>query len=93
MVVILIICLVIIGILGYKLYSKKEVDNSLLNEYNEQLNNIKKDIAFNKEALHQYESKLLDVRIKANTEYQKLTDMRNQLDSAQTSLTDARDEY
>lgn len=93
MIAILIVCLVIIGVLGYKLYSKKEVDNSLLNEYNEQLNNIKKDIAFNKEALHQYESKLLDVRIKANTEYQKLTDMRNQLDSAQTSLTDARDEY
>ena len=93
MVAILIVCLIIIGILGYKLYQKKEVDNLLLNEYNEQLNNIKKDITFNKEALHQYESKLLDVRIKANTEYQRLTDMRNQLDSAQTSLMDARDEY
>jgi hypothetical protein len=28
-----------------------------------------------------------------NIEQQKLTDMRNQLDSAQTSLADARDEY
>lgn len=87
-------CLIlIIGFLGFKLYQKNDIDNSLLNEYNEQLNNIKKDISFNKEALNQYESKLLDVQIKANTERQKLIDMRNQLDSAQTSLADARDEY
>lgn len=93
MVVVLILCLIIIGFLGYKLYQKKEIDNSLLNEYHEQLDNVKKDIAFNKKELNQYESKVLDLQIKANTEYQRLIDMRNQLDSAQTSLTDARDEY
>lgn len=40
-----------------------------------------------------YESKLVDVQIKVNTEKQKLTDLYNELDSAQTSLHDARDEY
>ena len=93
MIYLLIVCFIVIGFLGYKLYQKNEVDQERLDEYQEQLQSIKNDISFNKEALDQYESKLLDLRIKTNTEYQKLTDMRNQLDSAKTSLADARDEY
>ena len=93
MVVILIICLVIIGVLGYQLYQKKTVDTQLVDEYKEQINDIKKELGHNKETLEQYRGKLLDTQIKVNTERQKLTDLYNQLDSAQTSLKDARDEY
>ena len=93
MIAILIVCLIIIGVLGYLLYQKRQVDQGLLNEYNRQLEEAKDQVSFQKKALSAYESKLLDTTIKYNTEYQKLTDIRNQLDSAQTSLTDARAEY
>lgn len=93
MVVVLIICLIIIGFLGYKLYQKQQVDTQLLDEYHEQAANLKQELNFDKEALEQYRSKLLDIQIKVNTEQQKLTDMYNSLDSAKTSLADARDEY
>ena len=86
-------CLIIVGFLGVKLFQKRQIDQALLNEYNEQLKEIKEKIASEKEALTQYESKLLDTQIKCNTERNLLTDIRNQLDSATTSLTDARDEY
>lgn len=93
MVVVLIICLIIIGVLGYQLYQKKTIDTQLVDEYKEQINDIKKELSHDKEALEQYRGKLLDTQIKVNTERQKLTDLYNQLDSAQTSLTDARAEY
>ena len=93
MIAILIICLIIIGVLGYLLYQKRQIDLGLLDEYNRQLEEAKDQVGFQKKALSAYESKLLDTTIKYNTEYQKLTDIRNQLDSAQTSLADARDEY
>ena len=93
MIAILIVCLIIIGVLGYLLYQRRQVDQDLLDEYNRQLEETKDQVSFQKKALSAYESKLLDTTIKYNTEYQKLTDIRNQLDSAQTSLTDARDEY
>lgn len=93
MVVVLILCLVIIGFLGYQLYQKKTVDTQLVDEYKEQIKDVKEELNHNKEALEQYRGKLLDTQIKVNTERQKLTDLYNQLDSAQTSLTDARDEY
>jgi len=35
----------------------------------------------------------MDIQLRVNTEKQKLTDMYNSLDSAKTSLSDARDEY
>ena len=93
MVVVLIICLIIIGFLGYKLYQKQLVDTSLLDEYHDQAKQLKEQLNFDKEALEQYRSKLLDTQVKVNTEQQKLTDLYNQLDSVQTSLVDARDEY
>ena len=93
MIAILIVCLIIIGVLGYLLYQRRQVDQDLLDEYNRQLEETKDQVSFQKKALSAYESKLLDTTIKYNTEYQKLTDIRNQLDSAQTSLADARDEY
>ena len=93
MIAILIVCLVIIGVLGYLLYQRRQVDQGLLDEYNRQLEETKDQVSFQKKALSAYESKLLDTTIKYNTEYQKLTDIQNQLDSAQTSLADARDEY
>ena len=93
MVVILIICLIIIGFLGYKLYQKKEVDDSLLTEYHAQLSNIKNDIMLNKQELDQYNRRAIELQLQVNTEQQRLADIRNQLDSTQTSLTDARDEY
>ena len=93
MIAILSVCLVIIGVLGYLIYQKRQVDLGLLDEYNRQLEEAKDQVSFQKKALNAYESKLLDTTIKYNTEYQKLTDARNQLDSVQTSLTDARDEY
>lgn len=93
MVIVLIICLVIIGVLGYQLYQKKTVDTQLVDEYKEQINDVKKELSHNKEALEQYRGKLLDTQIEVNTERQKLTNLYNQLDSAQTSLKDARDEY
>ena len=93
MIAILIVCLIIIGVLGYLLYQKRQINLDLLDEYNRQLEETKDQIDFQKKALNAYESKLFDTTIKYNTEYQKLTDIRNQLDSAQTSLVDARDEY
>ena len=93
MVVVLILCLIIIGFLGYKLYQKQSVNTQLLDEYHEQAVKLKEELNFDKEALEQYRSKLLDVQIKVNTERQKLTDIYNSLDSAKTSLADARDEY
>lgn len=93
MIVVLIICLIIIGFLGYQLYQKKIIDTQLVDEYQEQIKNVKEELDYNKEALEQYRGKLVDTQIKVNTERQKLTDLYNQLDSAQTSLKDARDEY
>ena len=93
MVALIIVCLVIIGFLGYKLYQKKTIDTQLVNEYQNQVAQVKEELRVDKEALSSYQSKLLDIQIKVNTERQKLTDLYNQLDSAQTSLTDARTEY
>ena len=64
-----------------------------MNEYQTQLQKVKEQLDFDKEALNQYNGKLVDVRIKVNTEQQKLTDLYNQLDSVQTSLQDSREEY
>lgn len=93
MIYLLIILIIIIGFLGFKLYQKNTIDTQLLDDYQQQLKEIKEHLDFDKKALNEYQSKLLDIQIKVNAEQQKLTDMRNQLDSAQTSLTDARDEY
>lgn len=93
MIYLLIILIIIIGFLGFKLYQKNTIDTQLLDDYQQQLKEIKEHLDFDKKALSDYQSKLLDIQIKVNAEQQKLTDMRNQLDSAQTSLTDARDEY
>ena len=93
MVALIIVCLVIIGFLGYKLYQKKTIDTQLADEYQNQIAQVKEELRVDKEALSSYQSKLLDIQIKVNTERQKLTDLYNQLDSAQTSLTDARAEY
>lgn len=93
MVIVLILCLIIIGFLGYKLYQKQSVDTQLLDEYHEQAAKLKKELNFNEEALEQYRSELMDIQLRVNTERQKLTDMYNSLDSAKTSLSDARDEY
>ena len=93
MIYLLIILIIIIGFLGFKLYQKSTIDTQLRDDYQQQLEEIKEHLDFDKKALNDYQSKLLDIQIKVNTEQQKLTDMRNQLDSAQTSLTDARDEY
>ena len=93
MVALIIVCLVIIGFLGYKLYQKKTIDTQLADEYQNQVAQVKEELRVDKEALSSYQSKLLDIQVKVNTERQKLTDLYNQLDSAQTSLTDARTEY
>ena len=41
MIAILIICLIIIGVLGYLLYQKRQVNLDLLDEYNRQLEEAK----------------------------------------------------
>lgn len=93
MVALIIVCLVIIGFLGYKLYQKKTIDTQLADEYQNQVAQVKEELRLDKEALDGYQHKLLDIQIKVNTERQRLTDLYNQLDSAKTSLTDARAEY
>ena len=93
MVALIIVCLVIIGFLGYKLYQKKTIDTQLVDEYQNQVAQVKEELQVDQEALSSYQSKLLDIQVKVNTERQKLTDLNNQLDSAQTSLADARVEY
>jgi len=93
MIYLLIILVIIIGFLGFKLSQKNTIDTQLLDDYQQQLKEIKEHLDSDKKALNDYQSKLLDIQIKVNAEQQKLTDMRNQLDSAQTSLIDARDEY
>ena len=93
MIYLFIICLIIIGFLGVKLYQKKTIDTQLINEYQAQVQKIKEQLDSDQKALNQYNSKLVDVRIKVNTEQQKLTDLYNQLDSVETSLKDSRDEY
>ena len=64
-----------------------------MDEYQTQIQKVKEQLDSDQEVLNQYTSKLLDVRIKVNTEQQKLTDLYNQLDSVETSLKDSRDEY
>lgn len=93
MIAILIVCLIVIGVLGYLLYQKHQVDQDLLNEYNRQLEETKDQISFQKKALSAYESKLLDTTIKYNTEYQKLTSAREQLENCQNATSKARQEY
>lgn len=93
MVALIIVCLVIVGFLGYKLYQKKTIDTQLVDEYQNQVAQVKEELQVDKEALSDYQSKLLDIQVKVKTEQQKLTDLCNQLDSAQTSLADARVEY
>ena len=93
MIYVIIICLVIIGFLGVKLYQKKVVDTQLIDEYQTQIQKVKEQLDSDQKALNQYNSKLVDIRIKVNTEQQKLTDLYNQLDSVETSLQDSREEY
>lgn len=93
MIAILIICLIIIGVLGYLLYQKRQVNLDLLDEYNRQLEEAKDQVGFQKKALSAYESKLLDTTIKYNTEYQKLANAREQLESCQNATSKARQEY
>ena len=93
MLYLLIICLIIIGFLGYKLFQKFQVDKSLLNEYNHQLEEVKDQVGFQKRALDAYESKLLDTTIKYNTEYQKLTQAREQLADCEAANTKAIQAY
>lgn len=93
MVSLIIVCLVIIGFLGYKLYQKKIIDTQLVNEYQNQVAQVKEELRVDQEELSSYQNKLLDIQVKVNAEQQKLTDLCNQLDSAQTSLADARVEY
>lgn len=93
MVVILILCLIIIGFLGYQLYQKKAIDTQLVDEYKEQAAKLKEELNVNEKALEQYRNKLMDIQLRVNAEQQKLTNMYNSLDSAKTSLLDARDEY
>ena len=93
MIAILIVCLIIIGVLGYLLYQKRQINLDLLDEYNRQLEETKDQIDFQKKALNAYESKLLDTTIKYNTEYQKLTNAREQLENCQTATSKARQEY
>ena len=93
MLYLLIICLIIIGFLGYKLFQKFQIDKSLLNEYNHQLEEVKDQVGFQKKALDAYESKLLDTTIKCNTEYQKLTQTREQLADCEAANTKAIQAY
>ena len=93
MIYVIIICLVIIGFLGVKLYQKKVVDTQLIDEYQTQIQKVKEQLDSDQKALNQYNSKLVDIRIKVNTEQQKLTDLYNQLDSVETSLQESREEY
>lgn len=89
----LIISIIIIGILGFKLYQKQKIDKTLLEEYQTQLICLKNSIQLNKENLNEIEKKLSDAEIKTNTEYQNLMFIREQIENAQASLSDARDEY
>lgn len=93
MIYLLIILVIIIGILGFKLYQKQKIDKSLLEEYQTQLICLKNGIQLNKENLNQIEKKLSDAEIKTNTEYQNLMFIREQIENAQASLSDAKDEY
>lgn len=93
MIYVIIICLVIIGFLGVKLYQKKVIDTQLIDEYQTQIQKIKEQLDSDQKTLNQYNSKLVDIRIKVNTEQQKLTDLYNELDNVETSLKDSRDEY
>ncbi len=93
MIYVIIICLVIIGFLGVKLYQKKVIDTQLIDEYQTQIQKVKEQLDSDQKTLNQYNSKLVDIRIKVNTEQQKLTDLYNELDSVETSLKDSRDEY
>lgn len=93
MVALIIVCLVIIGFLGYKLYQKKTIDTQLVDEYQNQVAQVKEELRVDKEALSSYQSKLLDIQVKVNAEQKKLTDLYNQLDSTKTDLADARVEY
>lgn len=45
MIYVLIVCLIIIGFLGYKLYQKQKIDKEELQLYNQQLKQVKQDVA------------------------------------------------
>ena len=93
MIILLILCLIIIGILGYQLYQKKQVDNGLLESYQNQLEETKQQLDFDKRTLECYRTELLDVQIKTNTEKQQLRSMREQAKECEQRMNEAQREY
>ena len=93
MIVLLILCLIVIGILGYQLYQKKQIDNGLLESYQNQLEETKQQLDFDKRTLECYRTELLDVQIKTNTEKQQLRSMREQAKECEQRMNEAQREY
>ena len=93
MIVLLILCLIVIGILGYQLYQKKQIDKGLLESYQNQLEEINQQLDLNKRTLECYRTELLDVQIKTNTEKQQLRSMREQAEECERRMNEAQREY
>lgn len=93
MIILLILCLIIIGILGYQLYQKKQIDKGLLESYQNQLEETKQQLDFDKKTLECYRTELLDVQIKTNTEKQQLRSMREQAKECEQRMNEAQREY
>ena len=93
MIYLLIICFIIIGFLGYKLYRRNEIDTVAIDEFKAELTQLKEDIKKDQKILDLYEGKLLDLQIKCNTERNHLETARTQLDDCEKQLKSAQASY
>lgn len=79
-------CLIIIGILGYKLYQKVEVDKEKLQIYQRQLDDLQQSIEYDKEEEKKLLHTLVDLRLESATK-------RNDMVQAEDRCRRARAEY
>lgn len=93
MLYVIILCLIIIGFLGYKLYQKQKIDKQELQDYQLQLKILKQDISnnwaeFNLSSQNLHEANLALKAAKKETDYEKY-----KLEECRKDLTAALDVY
>lgn len=98
MIYVLIVCLIIIGFLGYKLYQKQKIDKEELQLYNQQLKQVKQDVTNAWTDFHLASQNLETAnntlkRAKEETEYEKykLEECKKDLQAAMDVYQDLTD--
>ena len=93
MIYLLIVCIIIIGFLGYKLFTRQKIDNDALQVYTEQIATLQDSIDKKREAYSAWEGKLLDITIRCNTERNHLNAAQEQLSNCELQLKRAQASY